>query len=125
MSQQWDKYVKEMNEVLTFSMIDGQPAPPKIVLPKFVADRVDLFREDMENGLTFFGALQFILWGDDEYCSKNYGFGGFNELEEVRPSKEFKDWIDEWLLSGPRQEKVALALMYGYDVEGEEQSERD
>ncbi|HJE96554.1 MAG TPA: DUF1642 domain-containing protein [Ligilactobacillus acidipiscis] len=122
MSDRWDKLVKEQNEVFTFSMVKGQPAPPKIILPKFVADRIELFREDMENGLTFFGALQFILWGDDKYCSEEYQFGGV-DLEKVKPTKEFEDWTNEWLLSGPRQQKIALALIYGYDIEGEEQNE--
>jgi hypothetical protein len=124
MTERWDKYVKEMNEVLTFNMVDGQPAPPKIVLPKFVADRIELFREDRENGLTFFGALEFVLWMDDKKCSENYEFGGA-DLEKVKPTKEFKEWIGDWLLCDPRQEKIAVALLYGYDIEGEEDNGKD
>lgn len=119
MTERYDQYVKELNEVLTFSMVDGQPAPPKIVLPKFVADRIELFREDRENGLTFFGALKFVLWLDDEECSKDYELGGA-DLEAVKPTKKFKKWINEWLLSDAREQKIVIALIYGYQIEGEE-----
>jgi hypothetical protein len=123
MTERWDKYVKEMNEVLTFNMVDGQPAPPKIVLPKFVADRIELFREDRENGLTFFGTLQFILWLDDDECWKNYELGGYKSHEEVKPTKEFKNWLNEWLISDAREQKIVIALIYGYDIEGEKSNE--
>ena len=119
MTERWNQYVKELNEVLTFSMVDGQPAPPMIVLPKFVADRIDLFREDRENGLTFFGAFEFVLWMDDKKCSEDYEFGG-TDLEAVKPTKEFEKWINEWLLSDAREQKIVIALIYGYSIEGEE-----
>ena len=118
----WDQYVKEIIKNRTFTMYKNQPAPPKIVLPKFVADRIELFREDRENGLTFVGALKFVLWLDDERCSEDYELGGA-DLEAVKPTKEFEDWINEWLLSEPRQERICLALIYGYDIEGEENNE--
>lgn len=121
MTEEYNQFLKESKENRTFTMIDGRPASPKIVLPKFVSDRINLFREDVENGLSFFGALEFILWQDDEYCSKEYELGGGNLLEDVKPTKEFEDWVNKWLVSYSRQEKVALALMYGYDIEGEKQ----
>lgn len=116
MTKEYNQFLKESKENRTFTMIDGRPASPKIVLPKFVSDRINLFREDVENGLSFFGALEFILWQDDEYCSKEYELGGGNLLEDVKPTKEFEDWVNKWLVSYSRQEKVALALMYGYDM---------
>jgi hypothetical protein len=119
MTKEYDQYIKESMENRTFTIVKGKPAPPNIVLPKFVGDRIDLFREDVENGLSFFGALEFILWQDDEHCSKEYELGGENLLEDVKPTKEFENWVNEWLVSYSRQEKIALALVYGYDIEGE------
>lgn len=119
MTKEYNQFLKESKENRTFTMVDGRPAPPKIVLPKFVSDRINLFREDVENGLSFFGALEFVLWQDDERCSKDYELGGGNLLEDVKPTKEFEHWVNEWLVSYSRQEKIALALVYGYDIEGE------
>ncbi|MGP2465540.1 hypothetical protein [Lactiplantibacillus plantarum] len=71
-----DKYVathfaKMTKSIYGWSVKDGKCVPPKIIFPKPVVERIEYFAAEMENGLTFQGALEFIFAGDEKSVKKN------------------------------------------------------
>jgi len=68
-----------LKSVYGWSVKDGKCVPPKIIFPKPVADRIEYFAEEMENGLTFQGALEFIFAGDEKKCKED--------------CEQFMDWL--------------------------------
>lgn len=114
-----DKYVsasfmKMAKSIYGWSVKDGKCVPPKIIFPKPVVERIEYFAEEMESGLTFQGALEFIFAGDEKRCKE--------ECEQFMNwlpiSDGFREWLDDDFLYSFKEAQVMLALIYGnYQVE--------
>ena len=114
-----DKYVathfaKMTKSIYGWSVKDGKCVPPKIIFPKPVVERIEYFAEEMENGLTFQGALEYIFARNEEHCKE--------ECEQVMDwlpvSDGFKKWSDDYFSYSFKEAQVMLALIYGnYQVE--------
>lgn len=101
---------KKVNEVYGWSVEDGKPKPPKQNLPQAVKDRVDYFREMVENGLTFLGLIECIF--EDEK-PKDYDWGATKNW--LPKSKEFNDWVG--CSQNIAQLVIAVYLIYGEGAE--------
>ncbi|MDV9114977.1 hypothetical protein [Lactiplantibacillus plantarum] len=63
-------FAKLTKSIYGWSVKDGKCVPPKIIFPKPVVERIEYFAEEMENGLTFQGALEYIFARNEEHCKE-------------------------------------------------------
>lgn len=108
---------QSMANINGFSIIeeDGKQKvkAPDMVLPQYAIDRIKFFRKYMEDGLSFYGCLNFILAYDEQESQKEFGYGAYEEWVPV--TEEFKNWRDEYFAK--RDAEIAVALLYGMGEE--------
>ena len=109
--------MSDFNQVYNFEKKDDEVVGPKIKFPKAVYDRVQAFNtiEAFYNGWTHYGIMQLILGKlKKEEC---WLHPAINEAGvSLKPSEEFKQWLDEHHTLGPVL--IMLALVYGnYELE--------
>lgn len=107
-----DQILKQIYEV---RVEDGKPVLPKQKFPKEVYDRIKMFggEEAAAAGWTIFGSLKLIL---GECSREDYEMNVIGDESKLKPSKEFKDWMDKHYRYGPVL--IMLALIYGnYELE--------
>lgn len=93
-------------------------------LPSFVTERVEYFREESENGLSFMGYMNAVMGYDQMEKENKETFHLFGSVDWLTPSKEFKKWRDEYLFM--RELEIAVAIIYGrYTEEVKEESKND
>lgn len=111
-----------LKSVYGWSVKDGKCVPPKIIFPKPVADRIEYFAEEMENGLTFQGALEYIFARDEEKCKEDCE----QFMDWLPVSDGFKKWSDDYFSYNYKEAQVMLALIYGnYQVEAQHDTRTD
>ena len=114
-----DKYVstsfmKMAKSIYGWSVNDGKCVPPKITFPKPVVERIEYFSKEIENGLTFQGALEFIFARDEKRCKEECE----QFMDWLPVSDRFREWLDGDFLYSLKEEQIMLALIYGnYQVE--------
>lgn len=112
----YEVVMNDLKQVYNFEKKDGKVVGPKIKFPQVVYDRVKTFHvgEAAENGWTPYGIMQVILGDVDE---KDYWVNpAVSEDVDLKPSEEFKQWMDEHHTFGPAL--IMLALVYGnYELE--------
>lgn len=105
---------KLAKSIYGWSVKDGKCVPPKIIFPKPVAERIEYFAEEMENGLTFQGALEYIFAGNEKKCKEECE----QFMDWLPVSEEFEKWRDDYFSYNFKEAQVMLALIYGnYQVE--------
>lgn len=110
-----DPFVADIKQIYG----DGQKPDKKIKLPKAVFDRVEAFNteEAFENGWTYYGILKLIMGEIDEkeYWRNPTSTKGLKNVQ-LKPSKEFEQWVNKHLLFGPVL--IMLAVIYNnYELE--------
>ena len=110
-----DQILEAYKGVYHFQIKDGEVCPPKYKLPKKVKERCDYFAEDMEHGLTFLGALTFILAYSEENCKKDYALALTKEWLPL--NQEVEEWFRKF--RGVGEMLVAVYLIYGLEEDGE------
>ncbi|KOE73496.1 hypothetical protein AB662_02290 [Lactiplantibacillus plantarum] len=109
-----DHFEKLAKSIYGWSVKDGKCVPPKITFPKPVVERIEYFSEEIENGLTFQGALEFIFAGDEKRCKEECE----QFMDWLPVSDGFREWLDGDFLYSFKEEQIMLALIYGnYQVE--------
>lgn len=110
----FEDYLKELRTINGWTIEGEKVKAPLLVFPDEVFDRISFFAEQMEDGLMFTAALDFIFAFDEERQKSNCLEGG----SWLPVSDEFKKWRDT---NRPdlHQEQVALGLIYGYMSESE------
>lgn len=109
-------FAKMAKSIYGWSVKDGKCVSPKIIFPKPVVERIEYFAEEMENGLTFQGALEFIFAGDEKKCKEECE----QFMDWLPVSDSFREWRDDDFLYSFKEAQVMLALIYGnYQVEEE------
>ena len=117
-----DKYVstsfmKMAKSIYGWSVKDGKCVPPKIIFSKPVVERIEYFAEEMGNGLTFQGALEFIFAEDEKRCKEECE----QFMDWLPVSDGFREWKDDYFSYNFKEAQVMLALIYGnYQVEEDE-----
>lgn len=101
-----EDFKRMFDGVYGWSVENGEPKPPKQVLPQAVKDRVDYFWEMAEDGLTLLGAMECIFSNEKP---KDYNW--FASKDWFPKTKEFDDWADQSLSMA--QFVVAVYLIYG------------
>jgi len=109
-----DSFEELMDGMYGWKVKDGEVDPPHYQFPQSVLERIHYFNFAplWEDGMTFMGAMQFIIGGSEakrDYLK--YGIGAW-----LPESDGFKKWYESWGKSA-RQQLIALALMYGYDTD--------
>lgn len=107
-----DQILKQIYEV---RVENGKPVLPKQKFPKAVYDHIKMFggEEAAAAGWTIFGSLKLIL---GECSREDYEMNAIGDESKLKPSKEFKDWMDKHYRYGPVL--IMLALIYGnYELE--------
>lgn len=107
-----ESFSELMNGLYGWKVKGDQVDPPRYKFPKPVLERIHYFNfaQLWESGMTFMGAMNFILGGDDAKRDyETYGIGAW-----LPESDGFKKWYGSFGGSA-RQQLIALALMYGYD----------
>lgn len=99
---------KTMNNIFGWSIQDEKVVPPNFDFPDCVWERIDFFASQYEDGLTFEGALRFVLAYNEQECIDNYDVGGCDDWLPV--TQEFKEWRDSYR---DRSMELAVALIYG------------
>lgn len=98
--------------------VENNVANLKMDLPHFVKERVEYFREETEDGLTFMGYMTAVLGHEEDEKENREIFDMFASIEWLPVSEEFKKWRDEYFAM--RQLEVAIAIIYGaYEWERE------
>lgn len=117
-----EKFDPLLKSIYGWSVKDGKCVPPKIIFPKPVADRIEYFSEEIENGLTFQGALEYIFARDEEKCKEDCE----QFMDWLPVSDGFKKWRDDYFSYNFKEEQVMLALIYGnYQVEAQHDTRTD
>lgn len=79
--------------------------------PTAVVERVEYFIDEMDDGLSFTGALESVLAYHEHDQKELYEQGG---SEWLPVSQEFKNWRDDNpSLYGLKEMAIALSLIYG------------
>ena len=82
---------EQIRGVYGWSVEDGKIQPPKYDFPPEMEERIQYFQDEMENGLSLYGALRFILAkNDDEEAIKECQFG-CAWLPQTEQTQEFLD----------------------------------
>lgn len=112
--------MKYMAPVYKWRIKDGKVLPPKFGLPKCVTERIQFFHDQMEDGLTFYGALTAILAINEPQVKHDVESGGF----WLPKSGGFDKWLHGTgigqCFENERQETIALALLYGWEDKDED-----
>lgn len=110
-----DPYVADIEQIYG----DGQKPEKKTKFPKAVFDRVKAFNteEAFENGWTYYGILKLIMGeiDEEEYWRNPTSTCGIENVQ-LKPSKEFEQWMNKHFLFGPVL--IMLAVIYNnYELE--------
>ena len=92
---------------------DGRCKPPKQHFPEAIRDRIKWAMENVDNGLTYEGALEAVLATDEERAKADFELGG----EWLPLTDEARSWLKHPIFGRVRQMQIALALLYGLDDE--------
>src|SRR5699024_1738256 len=89
-----------LKQIYEVRVEDGKPVLPKQKFPKEVYDRIKMFggEEAAAAGWTIFGSLKLIL---GECSREDYEMNAIGDESKLKPSKEFKDWMDKHYRYGP------------------------
>lgn len=91
--------------------VDNESPVLEMDLPIFVTKRVDYFRGESENGLSFMGHMNAVMGYDEMEKENKETFDLFGSVDWLPPSEEFKEWRDEFLFI--RELEIAVAIIYG------------
>lgn len=100
-----------MSQVYKWQIKGDKVQPPKMDLPKCVIERIKFFQDQIDDGLTFYGALTAILAVNEEQAKHDIEMGG----KWLPVSDEFRKWMHSDFYVNTRQMIIAQVLIYGWD----------
>lgn len=104
----FNEVAKSIKNIYNFKIENGIPVL-RMDLPDFVKERIEYFRKERFNQLTFIGHLDCVLAYDEEDAKEEFMLN--NEIDWLPVSEEFKEWRDTY--QNIRQVEVATAIIYG------------
>lgn len=109
-----------MSQVYKWQIKGDKVQPPKMDLPKCVIERIEFFQDQIDDGLTYYGALTAVLAINEEQTKHDIELGG----EWLPVSDEFRKWLHgegiDQIYSDYREMMIAVALIYGWDDNDEQ-----
>lgn len=118
------KFDEAMDQVYGWEIDEktNKITPPAVAhpFPKCVCDRLKWINQERDNGLTFRGAIHFLLDVEDDQALKKEWDEGWSASDYLPVTKDYYNWItaeDTPFADNLRQNAVVIALTYSWKCE--------